>query len=198
MDSPNKGFYFWLKRKTKQKALEQFRCPIDLTFTVYVKISRGGSPHHSPLTLAPLKRRWLANVLKASFCGWKIQEINETIKTGLAKVFSPVVVQFRLSLKDIFVYWLGLIRLGLFAPLILHLSHQLFHGKASPTKMELNKISEIPKWLFYQGIYVDSNSNNDLQLAEVYPNLLKLIWKDYFQWLWYHLCPNLSTFLTLP
>ena len=60
-------------------------------------------------------------------------------------------------------------------PLILHPNHQLFHDKASPTKMELNKISEIPKWLFYQAIYVDSNSDNDLQLAEVYPNLLKLI-----------------------
>lgn len=44
-------------------------------------------------------------------------------------------------------------------PLIRHLSHQLFHDKVSPTKRELNKISEVPKWPFYQANYVDSNSD---------------------------------------
>ena len=192
MDSPNKGFYFWLKKKQSKKLLNNSAVLLTLLLQ-FMSRFQGVVPPTIPLSRLPL---WKGDGLQMS--SKRLFAFNETIKTGLAKVFSPVVVQFRLSLKDIFVYWLGLIRLGLFAPLILHLSHQLFHGKASPTKMELNKISEIPKWLFYQAIYIDSNSNNDLQLPEVYPNLLKLIWKDYFQWLWYHLYPNLSTFLTLP
>ena len=54
--SQNNGFTkqrIFDEKKKKNTALEQFRCLIDLTFTFYVTISRGGSPT-IPLSRWPL------------------------------------------------------------------------------------------------------------------------------------------------